>query len=73
MCRKNDIGPYAKGNCYIATSRHNSVVRGFKETSTHSIDLGDWHDQRHLNFKYSDPLAALIAAEEGLSEQDPYA
>lgn len=36
LCRKNDQGAYAFGNCYVARSQHNNSVRGYKETRTHA-------------------------------------
>lgn len=41
LCRKNDIGPYSPENCYIATKRHNSSVRGYGETRTNCIAIGN--------------------------------
>jgi hypothetical protein len=50
LCRKNDVGPYAVGNCYIARTEHNSSVRGNNETRTNCYALGNHIDQwRHWN------------------------
>ena len=41
LCRKNDLGPYAVGNCYVASKSHNSSVRGYMETRTNATYLGN--------------------------------
>lgn len=64
LCRKNDIGPYAIGNCYVATITHNTSVRGFKETRTHARYLGDLYDQQDAMRESWDPLQQLILEEE---------
>jgi hypothetical protein len=46
LCRKNDLGGYAIGNCYIATKSHNSSVRGYAETRTNCVAYGEYADQR---------------------------
>ncbi len=62
MCRMNDMGPYAVGNCYIATGTHNLSVRGYMETRTNAKYLAD--DDRAPKSLRCDPLEALLDAEE---------
>lgn len=51
LCRKNDQGDYVIGNCYIAHGTHNSSVRGYMETRTNSIAIGNYKDQLSQQFK----------------------
>jgi len=45
LCRKDDRGPYAVGNCYVATGKHNRQVRGYRESKSHSAAYGNFVDQ----------------------------
>ncbi len=77
LCRKNDLGGYVVGNCYVARKEHNSSVRGYMETRTNSIADGNHIDEHrarltrwnHSMDDFATPLAASIHRSENLLDE----